>query len=224
VPQPEVHLLVPVKSLTEAKSRLRGAADDGLGDPAAHARLALSLARDTVAAATAARLVRRVVVISPDPRVAAALGAGATVLGEGAGPGLNAALEHGADILRAEGWAGPLAAVQADLPALRPEELDAALDRALRLFAVSEVTHAFCADAAGTGTTLLMCAPSAPLRPRFGVGSAAAHAAMGAVRLDGPWPGLRRDVDTTDDLREAAALGLGPATSAVVGALPCLPR
>ena len=43
-------LVVPVKPLYAAKSRLRGAADRGVGDPDAHAALALALAHDTVAA------------------------------------------------------------------------------------------------------------------------------------------------------------------------------
>jgi 2-phospho-L-lactate guanylyltransferase len=36
------------------------------------------------------------------------------------------------------------------------------------------------------------------------------------VALVGARPGLRRDVDTGDDLRAAAALGLGPHTRAVL--------
>src|SRR5436305_53480 len=51
-----VDLLVPIKPLARAKTRLRDAADD----EAAHARLVVALARDTLAAAAAAALVRRV--------------------------------------------------------------------------------------------------------------------------------------------------------------------
>lgn len=220
-------LIVPVKALARAKSRLRGAADDGLGDSAAHARLTLALARDTVAAATAAHRVHRVVVVSSDPRVASVLAAdGATVLAEGPehrGPiGLNAALEHAARIVRDAGTDRPLGALPADLPALRAEELDNALSRALALFVEANARQVFCVDAEGDGTTLLVSAAHAELRPRFGGRSAAAHAAGGAVRLDGSWPGLRRDVDTAADLRDAAAMGLGPATSAVLATVtPC---
>jgi 2-phospho-L-lactate guanylyltransferase len=70
------------------------------------------------------------------------------------------------------------------------------------------------ADARGTGTTLLATAPGRPVTPRYGQASAAAHRAAGAVELTGDWPSLRTDVDTPADLRSAAELGLGPATSA----------
>ena len=46
---------------------------------------------------------------------------------------------------------------------------------------------------------------------------AAAHTAGGAMAMAGRWPGLRRDVDTVDDLWAAAELGLGPASAAALG-------
>jgi 2-phospho-L-lactate guanylyltransferase len=197
--------------LWAAKSRLRGAAGD---DPAAHARLVLALALDTLAAARAARLVERVVVLSTDPQVAADLAAeGIAVEPDGPRPGLNAALGHGARVLRRDG-AAIVGALQADLPALTPAELDAALDAANAAFAAG-AARAFTADADGTGTTLLLAAPGVPLASRFGRDSARLHRESGAVELSGPWPGLRRDVDTGDDLRAAADLGLGARTRAV---------
>ncbi len=66
------------------------------------------------------------------------------------------------------------------------------------------------ADAAGSGTTLYTAKPGAPFRPRFGPQSRMRHREAGAVELDLPGiPGLRRDVDTLADLREAEQLGLG---------------
>ena len=38
----------------------------------------------------------------------------------------------------------------------------------------------------------------------------------GALALSGDWPGLRRDVDTGDDLCAAAELGLGVHTYSVL--------
>ena len=69
---------------------------------------------------------------------------------------------------------------------------------------------------------LLAARPGVGLEPCFGAGSAAAHAASGAMALPGDWPSLRRDVDTADDLADAVRLGLGPRTGAIVlaGALP----
>ncbi len=64
-----VDLVIPVKPLMKAKSRLRGAADGGVGEPRAHARLAMALARDTIDAVRAAPAVRHLLVISSDPVV-----------------------------------------------------------------------------------------------------------------------------------------------------------
>lgn len=212
--------MVPVKPLPVAKTRLRGAADGGVGALGAHTRLALALALDTVAAARTARRVRSIVVISSDPAVAMELGMmelgalGADVVPDPS-RGLNGALRRGAGLLRERDPDGAVAALQADLPALRPDELDGALDAASALFAAG-AGRAFCPDASGRGTTLLVAAPGVELDPRFGRESAAAHASHGAVPLDGRWPGLRRDVDTSDDLGRAAELGVGPRTRAVL--------
>ncbi|MGW4502781.1 2-phospho-L-lactate guanylyltransferase, partial [Micromonospora sp. NPDC004336] len=90
--QPRWTVVVPVKPLAAAKSRLRGAL------PAVpHEALALALAADTVAAVRACPAVAGVLVVTDDPRVAAAARrAGATPLPDAPGAGLNAALRHGA--------------------------------------------------------------------------------------------------------------------------------
>ena len=203
-------LVVPAKRLGAAKTRLRpltgGPADGGL-----HAELVLALLADTVAAARACPAVVDVVVVTDDECAAATVrGLGARTVPDEPDRGLNPALAHGA----AAAATGAVAALSSDLPALRPAELAAALA------AASTAPRCFVADAAGTGTTLLTAA-GVPLDPRFGGGSAAAHAAAGAVALAGDWPGLRRDVDTAGDLADAVALGVGTATAAL---LPRLPR
>ncbi|HUQ61105.1 2-phospho-L-lactate guanylyltransferase [Lentzea sp.] len=200
----EVDLLVPVKTLDRAKTRLTSATG---GDPVSHAALALALAMDTVSAAVATPGVRRVVTITSDPAVASEMAAlGVESLPEPGEPGLNAALAHGARTLRS----ARIGALQADLPALKPAELQAALEAALH-------RRAFVPDRQGTGTTLLLAAPGGELDPRFGVGSAGHHRISGAVPLTGAWPSLRCDVDTEEDLRLAMGLGLGAHT---VNALP----
>ena len=113
-----------------------------------------------------------------------------------------------------------MAALSADLPALRPEQIGQALR------AAAAWPTAFVADAAGDGTTLYAARAGAAFRPAFGLASRARHAAGGAVELglDGI-PGLRRDVDTPSDLRGAVALGLGPHSAPLAAELlRCAPR
>jgi 2-phospho-L-lactate guanylyltransferase len=116
-----------------------------------------------------------------------------------------------AKVASPERW---VAALTADLPALRPADLTDAL-RAAEVTAprAGGRCRGFVTDADGSGTTLLTAPPEVPLDPRFGRGSAARHLASSARLLDGDWPSLRRDVDTGADLAEAARLGLGPHTA-----------
>jgi len=208
-------VLIPVKVLAQAKSRL---AD--LAGPR-RAELALALACDTVTAVLACEAAAEVIVITDDPAAGAALaGLGALVIPDEPRDGLNAALRHGAAHAGAR-WPGcGTAALSADLPALRPDEIG----RALR--AASAWPTAFVADAAGDGTTLYTARPRAAFRPAFGLASRARHAAGGAAEVDLQGvPGLRRDVDTPADLRDAAALGLGPYSAPLAAELlRCAPR
>jgi 2-phospho-L-lactate guanylyltransferase len=187
--------VIPVKRLNAAKSRLRGAV------PAArHADLALAMVRDTVTAVLAGSAVAELVVVTDDPVAGAAVAAlGARVEPDRPAAGLNAAMRFGADEIAGLGRCRVVLA--GDLPALRPDQLDGALDQARG--------RSFVADAAGTGTVLLTAPPGQPLDPRFGLGSAVAHAASGATPLTGDWPGLRQDVDTPADLRSVLSLGAG---------------
>ena len=208
-------VLMPVKVLADAKSRLAALAGERRGE------LALALACDTVTAVLACAEVARVIVITDDQVAATALaGLGALVVPDEPRDGLNAALRHGAAYASAR-WPGSgTAALSADLAALRAGEIG----RALR--AASAWPAAFVADAAGDGTTLFTAKPGTPFRPAFGAGSRARHAAGGAVELDlGAVPGLRRDVDTPADLRGAAELGLGPRSAPLAAELlRCAPR
>ena len=210
-------VVVPAKRLGSAKTRLLPVtAALGGAAPARHEDLVLALLADTVSAALASPAVVRVLVVTDDPQAAALVaGLGAVTVPDEPGRGLNAALVHGAGTVRAAG-AGPVAALNSDLPALHTTELTEALT------AAAAVPRAFVADAAGTGTTLL--AAAGELDPHFGPGSAAAHAASGAVPLDGGWPGLRTDVDTPGDLRTARSIGLGPRTAGFLSATSRTPR
>ncbi|MDF3289225.1 2-phospho-L-lactate guanylyltransferase [Streptomyces silvisoli] len=199
-------LVIPLKPLVLAKSRL--------GD--LRPGLALAFAQDTVAAALACAAVRGVHVVTDDALAAAELSAlGARIVPDAPAAGLNAALAHGARVVRAERSLGAVAALNADLPALRPAELAAVLEAAS-----AEAGRAFLADAAGVGTTLLATAPGTELRPAFGGPSRARHRASGAreITLSGV-DSVRRDVDTASDLRAALALGVGPHTARATAAL-----
>ena len=159
--------------------------------------------------------VARVLAVTDDLQAAQVLvGLGALVTSDEPGQGLNPALRHGAAIAAAR-WPGAgIAALAADLPALRPAELGVGLRAAARW------EHAFVPDAAGSGTTLYAARPGAEFRPRFGPGSAQQHRACGAAELSLPGlASLRRDVDQPRDLRAASALGVGPRTAAVAALL-----
>ena len=200
-------VVLPVKRLPLAKSRLY----DGTRPHEVHRELALALALDTAAAALACPAVARVVAVTDDLRAAGRLVAlGAVVVPDRPDQGLNPALDYGAGRAAALAPADGVAAVSADLAALRPAELAGALD------AAAAHPRAFVPDAAGTGTTLLAACPGIPLTPRFGTGSRAAHLASGAAELTGDWPTLRLDIDTAADLAAATRLGLGPATTAAL--------
>lgn len=201
------HLVLPVKGGPRAKSRLVGA-------PVDRRELAAAFALDCVASAVAAPGVAAVVVVGDDPGLAAAVVAlGARPVTESRpGAGLLSAIRDGVTSLPR---GAPAAVLLADVPALRPADLAQSLTAA-RLALTDGAVQAFVPDADGTGTVLLAAARADRLVPRFGVASAAAHAADGAVRLDLDLPRLRHDVDSWPALQHAAALGLGPRTAALL--------
>lgn len=203
-------VVLTTKQASRGKSRLAPYAG------ARRADLARAMALDTIAAALRCRIVGEVVAVTSDPESAALFSAaGATVVADGPDRGLNSALAYGAERARERRANTPVAALQADLPALREDDLE----RALREAVVHR--NAFVSDAAGVGTTLYTASPGVAFVPRFGVDSRNAHRAAGAVELTLPGlDSLRRDVDTEQDLRVAFDLGLGPHTLAVLEALP----
>jgi 2-phospho-L-lactate/phosphoenolpyruvate guanylyltransferase len=204
------HLLVPVKRLALAKSRL--------GDNPRRAELALAFAADAVSAAVRCPSVATVTVISDDPVAVEQLGRlGALVVADVPDAGLNPALAHAAASLPADCWIG---ALSADLPALRPAELAAAIDEAQSAGAPD---GGYVPDHRD-GTTLLLRPPGRALDPKFGPASARAHAATGAVALGVGLAGLRTDVDTPADLEHALRIGVGEHTTGVLAAAEAQPH
>jgi 2-phospho-L-lactate guanylyltransferase len=179
-------------------------------------RLAWTMAVDTLRALVEA--VDAVVVVSDQPALRhrllrAGLG-NVEVVPEGRPVGMNEALRLGADRVRAIGLPRVLACV-GDLPALRPASVRVVVDGA------AAHGRAYLPDASGTGTTMLLAGDGVELAPHFQGRSAAAHHSSGATaltdaRLAVPVPDARRDVDTEVDLADAAGLGLGRATGALL--------
>ncbi|MBA4248898.1 MAG: 2-phospho-L-lactate guanylyltransferase [Microbacterium sp.] len=202
-----VSLIVPVRDAASAKSRLAEGA--GADAQARRASLAAAIALDTVAAARAAREVGELIVVGS---LAEPLD-GVRVVDD---PGYGLLVAIGAGIAAADP-AAPTAVLLGDLPALQPADLDAAL------VAASEHHWAFVPDAEGEGTTLIVAAAGLPHSLRFGADSAEQHRDAGYVELAvREHSGLRRDVDTLEQLTALAALAdtgvvlIGPRTRALL--------
>ena len=193
---PQFALVVPVKPPAVGKSRLTGFDDEQ------RRALAQAFALDTLAVCLEVGAAG-VLVTSDDAEFSARCTAiGCATIPDGDTHGLNSALaQAAAEAHRRWPEATPVA-LCADLPSLQAFDLEQALDT------LSPGTHAFVADSDQTGTTLYT-ASFADFEPRFGVGSRAAHLAVGAREIEGLLPTLRRDVDDLDGLRAAIDLGVG---------------
>ena len=197
-------VVVPVKGGPLAKSRLHLPRD-------ARAALADAFARDTVDALAAGMPGASVVVVTSDAAVSRwVLGAGHAVVAD-PGSGLDGAVAAGVAAARDLG-ASRVAVVLGDHPALRAEEVRAALA------AAGEHPASVVPDADDGGTALLSLPATGAdaVRTAFGPGSASAHERLGHVRLDLDLPGLRVDVDDAASLAAAVRLGLGPHSRAAL--------
>ncbi len=200
-------LLVPVKTLSLAKSRL------SVEPEQSRAALMRAFALDAISAATRSPVVVEVHVVTNEAGFERGFEGGFVhrLADEGAGD-LNRALVSAARQVRLRDPQLAVAALCADLPCLRPEELTEALRAGL-------TSRWFVADAAGTGTTLLAAAPRTDLDPHFGIGSARRHQESGAVPVRAAVPTVRRDVDTGADLAAARELGIGRHTARMLRGL-----
>lgn len=195
-------VVIPVKPARRGKSRLAsGASREGL---------ARAIALDTIAAAASCPVVAQVFVVTDDAGLplAAADIPGLRFVAEEEARGLDAAIALG---MAAAGTDAHRAALLGDLPALRPDDLAAALE------AATAHPRAVVADAEGTGSTLVTATAGEEWTSAFGDGSFARHLEMGCAALDVPRDfTVRRDVDTPDQLETAANLGVGPRTAALL--------
>jgi 2-phospho-L-lactate guanylyltransferase len=201
-PSPELYTaIVPIRSWTTGKSRL----DLSDADREAVSR---AFALDVVDVLLTS--VEAVLVVTSDPDVRATLDGCSFV--DDPGTGLNDAVTAGCQQAVANG-ADRVVVVPSDLPALTT----GAVAEVLRL--ARDRDHAFCPDADGDGTTLVVTRDPQELVTSYGPGSAAAHRSAGLVPLSAAPAEACRDVDTVTHLREAEALGVGRRTAAAIAAL-----
>jgi len=190
-------VVVPVKRLDVAKSRLVDLGDDLRRD------LVVAFLLDTLDAVVASPAVARVAVVTDDPVVVSAvsdlgfLARGVAIVADTASGGLNPALHRGVAALRTRRPPSPygVLALCADLPGLTTTAVSDLLGMA------PEGRAGFVADRAATGTTAYVTHDVRHFDPRFGPGSRAAHLAQGSKELSGVvGEAIRCDVDVREDL------------------------
>jgi len=216
------HVVVPVKDASVGKSRLARALARA-GHDANVEVLARAIARDTLAVVCEVVGPERVLLVTGDAVIGAEWERQGVLVVTDPSHGLNAAVAEG---LAHVPPGSAVAVLLGDLPALHPTDLTTALT------AASDHAQSIVPDLEGTGTVLRASAgrraggaegtPMKHFIPRFGPGSAAAHAADGARVLELDLPRLRTDVDDLVSLQSAAALGLGSCTARAVTDLDLL--
>ena len=200
--------VLPVKSFSRAKQRLREAVGGGERE-----ELAAAMVGDVLSALAAVEAIGDVIVVTAEPVAArAAQRAGAAVIDDPEEAGQSAAAGRGIDAALVR-RADRVLLVPGDCPALDPHEVARLLDRAAAPPSVVIVP-----DRHGSGTNALLLAPPGVVGPSFGAGSFARHAARasaaGATVKVSALPSLGLDVDTPDDLAALrAALEQRPGTA-----------
>jgi 2-phospho-L-lactate guanylyltransferase len=179
----DAHVLVPLKALDRAKSRLA----DALA-PEERAELMRSLL-DRVVGAVREAGVERVTVVTAEPLDAYEVWHDRGLAWNDA---LGAAIE--------EVVAAPLVAViSADLPLVRADEVEELLE-------ATPARGLAIARALDGGTNAVSMRPPGLVRTHFGEpGSAAVHAGLGVEHVVLDLPGLAFDVDTPEDLARMQA-------------------
>jgi 2-phospho-L-lactate guanylyltransferase len=197
-------VVVPVRSLDDALPEFEA--------PSSVRRaLALGFAQDRLVAATRARQVRDVLVVTPDPVVAeAARAIGAQVQDGDCGGDVGSLLVSARKATGLQERPGPTAVLLGTLPCLLPAELDQALRSPVQ-------GRVEILDFAGLRPTLLASTTGWPKGGTLAPPEPALRAAWLAARE--LLPGLACDVGTLEGLRVAGFLGVGPATDFVLNDL-----
>jgi len=180
--------IVPVRSLSEGKSRLA----DVLS-PRRRAALIESMLSRVLVSLRAAKTIDRIVVVSPDDTLSLPMGVERL---RDRGLGLNEAIQFARQ--RIEVSAGAMLVVAADAPQVTAAEIDRLVERA------RDVEVAIVPDRHGLGTNALWMRLPTRFEPQFGFHSAQAHVTeaqrLGLSHLVLPVPGLSHDVDVESDL------------------------
>jgi FO synthase len=190
--------ILPIKRLRAAKQRLTAL----LGE--SREEFAYLLACRTLDVVRASGLFDGIIVVSPDPRIAAAaLARGALALddrdaslNEACALGLAAAAERSASIA---------VLMPADLGLLSAPALAGEVRGYAALRESGAVGLVRCKD--GTGTNMVLLDPALPFEPRFGADSFARHAgAAAAAAHEFTAPEVAFDIDAAEDLHRFAAM------------------
>lgn len=193
--QSRIQVVVPVKDLTTAKSRLSPVLAQ-----AERAKLVLTMLRSVLACLTRVDGLAAPLVVTCDREVErVARVCGADLLVEAESSGLNAAMSLAARRIEETGF-GSLCYLPADIPLVRPSEIAQLLT--LKRPAGRGVTLVPSSD--GTGTNALLITPPSAMPFRFGPDSFIAHMEEAGARnltchvLE--LEGIGRDIDRPEDL------------------------
>ena len=194
-----VWAVVPIKRLSVAKQRLTALLKENREE------FAYLLACRTLDVVRDSGLFDGIIVVSPDPRIAAAaLARGALTLDDRDAP-LNEACSLGLAAV-AERSARIAVLMPADLGLLSAPALAAVVQRyAVLREAGAAVGLVRCKD--GTGTNMVLLDPAQPFEPRFGADSFARHAsAAAAAAHELTAPEVAFDIDAAEDLYRLAGM------------------
>lgn len=192
-------VLIPVKALDLAKSRIELVAP-------MRRSLAIAMLNDVIAACAGVPEVHGVAVVTADDDAATWARSSQAAVIRCPGVGLNHDLTTAMNEVAATSPELGIAIIVADLPSLSTDDLRAVLHEA------PSDSAAFVAGQDG-GTTILLQPPGISIQPAFGINSSASHRHVANELVSAP-DALRCDVDSMDDLFEAARVGVGGHTVA----------
>lgn len=188
-----VWVIVPVKPLENAKSRLAGVLD-----PGERADLSRELMLRTLRVLAGVSGIEALVTSGDSGALALARGEGASVLREHGSPHLNRALRQAAQSVERRGATAVLV-LPSDLPRLESEDVSAML-----AMAGEPPVMVIAPDRRSEGTNALLTAPPGSIGYAFGPSSFQRHlelARSAGVRVEVcERPGLRLDLDDPEDL------------------------